>query len=91
MSERIVLEPEEIAGLIRGARLLELRADTPAALRERLLATATTAMDALCGLCERAGTDAVWDVLELLDHRELLAFATLMASELSGTAFSARG
>ena len=89
MSGRIVLEPEEIAGLIRGARLLELRADTPAALRERLLATATTAMDALCGLCERAGTDAVWDVLELLDHRELLAFSTLMASELSETAFSA--
>jgi hypothetical protein len=47
-------------------------------------------MDALCGLCERAGTDAVWDVLELLDHRELLAFSTLMASELSQTGFSAR-
>ena len=91
MSERIVLEPEEIAGLIRGARLLELRVDTPPELRERLLATATTAMDALCGLCERAGTDAVWDVLELLDHRELLAFSTLMASELSETSFSARG
>jgi hypothetical protein len=91
MSERIVLEPEEIAGLIRGARLLELRVDTPPELRERLLATATTAMDALCGLCERAGTDAVWDVLALLDRRELLAFSTLMASELSETSFSARG
>jgi hypothetical protein len=91
MSHRIVLEPEEIAGLIRGARLLELRADTPPDLRERLLATASTAMDALCGLCEREGTGAVWDVLELLDHRELLAFSTLMASELSETGFSARG
>ena len=90
MTERIVLEPEEIAGLIRGSRLLELRADTPDELRTRLLDTAATAMDALCGLCERAGTDAVWDVLELLDHRELLAFSTLMASELSQTGFSAR-
>jgi hypothetical protein len=90
VTDRIVLEPEEIAGLIRGSRLLELRAETPAELRTRLLDTAATAMDALCGLCERAGTDAVWDVLELLDHRELLAFSTLMASELSQTAFSAR-
>jgi hypothetical protein len=47
-------------------------------------------MDALCGLCEREGLDAVWDVLELLSHRELLAFSTLMASELSQTGFSAR-
>ena len=91
MPERIVLEPEEIAGLIRGSRLLELRADTPEELRGRLLATAATAMDALCGLGERAGLDAVWDVLELLEHRELLAFSTLMASELAQTGFSGRG
>jgi hypothetical protein len=91
MSDRIVLEPEEIAGLIRGARLLELRVDTPRELRERLLATAETAMDALCGLCDRAGTDAVWDVLELISHRELIAFSTLMTAELSATGFSARG
>ena len=90
MTDRIVLEPEEIAGLIRGSRLLELRVDTPAEVRERLLATAATAMDALCGLSERAGTDAVWDVLELLERRELLAFSTLMASTLSETEFSAR-
>jgi hypothetical protein len=90
VAERIELEPEEIAGMIRGARLLELRADTPDELRSRLLDTAATAMDALCGLCERAGTDAVWDVLELLEHRELLAFSTLMAFELSQTGFSAR-
>jgi hypothetical protein len=88
MSERIELEAEEIAGLIRGARLLELRADTPADVRERWLGTALTAMDALCGLCDREGTNAVWDVLDLLDHRELLAFSTLMASELSETSFS---
>jgi hypothetical protein len=91
MTDRIVLEPAEIAGLIRGARLLELRADTPPELRDRLLATASTAMDALCGLCDREGTDAVWDVLELLDHRELLAFSTLMAAELNETGFTARG
>ena len=89
MTDRIVLEPEEIAGLIRGARLLELRVDTPAETRERWLATATTAMDALCGLSQRAGTNAVWDVLEMLERRELLAFSTLMASELSETEFSA--
>ena len=91
MRDRIVLEPEEIAGLIRGARLLELRADTAPEVRERLLATASTAMDALCGLCDRGGPDAVWDVLELLERRELLAFATLMAAELAETGFSARG
>jgi hypothetical protein len=90
MTDRIVLEREEIAGLIRGSRLLELRVDTPPEVRERRLATAATAMDALCGLSEREGTDAVWDVLEMLDHRELLAFSTLMASELSQTGFSAR-
>jgi hypothetical protein len=91
VAERIELEPEEIAGMIRGSRLLELRADTPAEVRERWLAAAATAMDALCGLCDREGTDAVWDVLELLSYRELLAFSTLMASELSATDFSARG
>jgi hypothetical protein len=91
MPDRIVLEPEEIAGLIHGARLLELRQDTPRETRERWLATAMTAMDALCGLSERAGTNAVWDVLEMLGRRELLAFSTLMASELSETDFSSGG
>jgi hypothetical protein len=90
MIDRIVLDREEIAGLIRGARLLDLRVDTPPEVRERRLATATTAMDALCGLSQREGTDAVWDVLEMLERRELLAFSTLMASELSETAFSAQ-
>ena len=90
MTDRIVLEREEIAGLIRGARLLDLRVDTPSEVRERRLATAATAMDALCGLSEREGTNAVWDVLEMLEHRELLAFSTLMASELSETGFSAQ-
>jgi hypothetical protein len=90
MIDRIVLDREEIAGLIRGARLLDLRVDTPPEVRERRLATATTAMDALCGLSQREGTDAVWDVLEMLERRELLAFSTLMANELSETQFSAQ-
>ena len=90
MTDRIVLDREEIAGLIRGSRLLELRVDTPPEVRERRLATAMTAMDALCGLSQREGTDAVWDVLEMLERRELLAFCTLMASELSETDFSAQ-
>jgi hypothetical protein len=88
VAPRIELEPEEVAGLIRGSRLLELRADTPADVRKRYTDTALTAMDALCGLAERHGTDAVWDALELLTHRELLAFATLMASELADTNFT---
>jgi hypothetical protein len=90
MTDRIELDREEIAGMIRGARLLDLRVDTPRDLREKWIATAMTAMDALCGLCDREGTDAVWDVLEMLDRRELLAFSTLMASELSETDFRVR-
>lgn len=87
-SRRIELEPEEVAGLIRGSRLLDLRADTPADVRRRYTETALTAMDALCGLAERHGTDAVWDALGLVTHRELLAFATLMASELADSGFA---
>jgi len=87
-SSRIELEPEEVAGLIRGSRLLDLRADTPDDVRRRCLDTALTAMDALCGLADRGGTDAVWDALELLTHRELLAFSTLMASELADSDFA---
>jgi len=90
MPDRIVLDPDEIAGLIRGARLPELRADTPADVREHWTQAALTAMDALCGLDEREGIDAVWDTLRVLEHRELLAFASLMADELSRTPFSAR-
>jgi hypothetical protein len=88
MVDRIVLEPAEIAGLIRGARLPELRADTPPEVRERWTQTAITAMDALCGLCDREGTGAVWDTLRMIEHRELVAFATLMADELAQTGFS---
>lgn len=88
---RIELEPEEIAGLIRGARLLELRPDTPRDEHRQRIEVALTAMDALCGLADRDGVDAVWDALELLTHRELLAFSTLMAPELSRAGFSIEG
>jgi hypothetical protein len=88
---RIELDADEVAGLIRGSRLLDLRADTPAEVRRRYMETALTAMDALCGLAERHGTDAVWDALELVTHRELLAFATLMASELAESDFALPG
>jgi hypothetical protein len=57
-------------------------------VRHRYTETALTALDALCGLAERHGTDAVWDALALVTHRELLAFATLMASELADSDFS---
>ncbi|MEA2275080.1 MAG: hypothetical protein QOC78_40 [Solirubrobacteraceae bacterium] len=91
MSDRIVLAPDEIAGLIRGARLPDLRTDTPPDVRQRWTETALTAMDALCGLCEREGTGPVWDTLRLVEHRELLAFATLLTDELSRTDFSGQG
>jgi hydroxyquinol 1,2-dioxygenase len=84
---RIELEAQDVAGLLRGSRLLDLRPDTPDEVRERWTQTALTAMDALCGLAEREGTDAVWDALELVSHRELLAFSTLMAAELAETDF----
>jgi hypothetical protein len=91
MAPRIELQPDEVAGLIHGARLLELRPDTPAEVRARRTEVALTAMDALCGLAERDGVDAVWDALELLPHRELIAFATLMADELAASGFTIEG
>ena len=86
--DRVNLDPEEVAGLIHGARLLELRKDTPAHVRKRSTDVALTAMDALCGLSERSGINAVWDALELVSRRELLAFSTLMASVLESTDFT---
>jgi hypothetical protein len=88
---RIELEPEEIAGMIRGSRIVELRAETPNDVRARSVEAALTAMDALCGLSEREGTGAVWGALRLLEQRELLAFATLMTSELAETDFAPFG
>jgi len=88
MAERIQLDPGAIGRMIRSAALEDLRHETPAADRERAVARATTALDALCGACDREGPDAVWDVLEQLDQRRLLTFATFAVSELAGTDYA---
>lgn len=88
MSARIQLEPGAIGRMIRAAALEDLRHETPAAERERSIARARTALDALCGACDREGPDAVWDVLEQLDHRRLLTFSTFAVSELSRTPYA---
>jgi hypothetical protein len=85
---RIQLDPGAVGRMIRSAALEDLRHETPAAERERSIARATTALDALCGACEREGPDAVWDVLEQLDQRRLLTFATFAISELAGTEYA---
>ncbi len=83
MAERIELDPPAIGRLIRAARLEDLRIETTDGERERALGQATTALDALCGLHDRGGTDDVWDVLAPLDRRALLTFATFAVSELA--------
>ncbi len=88
MSDRIQLEPAAIERMIASAALEDLRHGTPPAERERSLARAATALDALCGVCDRSGPDGVWDVLEHLDHRRLLTFATYAVSELAATDYA---
>jgi hypothetical protein len=82
--DRVNLDPEEVAGLIRGARLLELRKDTPAHIRKRSTDVALTAMDALCGLSERSGINAVWDALELINRRELEGTDFTLSDHVAG-------
>jgi hypothetical protein len=83
MAERIELDTAAIGRLIRSARLEELRIETSDAERERALGQAMTALDALCGVHDRTGTDEIWDVLAELDRRQLLTFATFAISELA--------
>ncbi len=83
MADRIELDPSAIEGLIRAARLEDLRIETPDDERERAIGQAMTALDALCALHDRGGTDDVWDVLAPLDRRALLTFATFAVSELA--------
>jgi hypothetical protein len=85
MPDRIELEPAAIERMIRSAALEDLRHETPLPERERSLARAATALDALCGASDRDGPDAVWDVLEQLDRRQLLTFATYTLGELAST------
>jgi hypothetical protein len=87
MPDRIVLEPAAIERMIRSAGLEDLRHETPAPERERATARARTALDALCGTCDREGTDEVWDVLGALSRRQLLTFATFTISELAETGY----
>ena len=91
MSERIELESAAIERMIHSAALEDLRHGTPSAERQRSLGRASTALDALCGACDRNGPDAVWDVLEHLDHRRLLTFATYAVSELAATDYNVNG
>jgi hypothetical protein len=88
MADRIQLDPGAIGRMIRSAALEDLRHETSPADRERSVARATTALDALCGACDREGPDAVWDVLERLDQRRLLTFATFAISQLAGTSYA---
>ncbi|MCD6727187.1 MAG: hypothetical protein LT070_08100 [Solirubrobacteraceae bacterium] len=90
MADRIELPPIAVERLIRGASLEDLRQDTTPADRDRSIGQGLTALDALCGLCDRGGTDEVWDVLRSLERRQLLAFATLAISELALTDYSSR-
>jgi hypothetical protein len=85
MSERIQLDPAAIERMIRSAALEDLRHETPGPERERSLGRAATALEALCGASDRDGPDAIWDVLEQLDRRALLTFATFAVSELATT------
>lgn len=83
MADRIELDPPAISGLIRAAGLQDLRIETSDSERDRALGQAITALDALCALHDRGGTDEVWDVLSPLDRRALLTFATFAISELA--------
>jgi len=85
MPDRIQLEPAAIQRMIRQAALEDLRHETPEPERERAIGRASTALDALCGACDQDGPDALWDVLEGLDRRQLLTFATFAVSELAST------
>ncbi len=88
MADRIDLAPIAIERLIHSARLDKLTAETSRMERQRSVETAVTALDALCGIVERDGTDEVWDVLASLDRRALLTLSTFVVSELSDTEYS---
>lgn len=77
------MDGADIEAMVRSAALEDLRAETPEYDRSRSLSRAATALDALCGLSEREGTGAVWDVLSELDRAQLLAFSTFAVSEMA--------
>ncbi|MBJ7243795.1 MAG: hypothetical protein JHD03_03135 [Solirubrobacteraceae bacterium] len=80
---RIEMDEASIEALIRSASIEELRSDSTELERRHALSRGATALDALCGLSDRQGTGAVWDVLCELDRAQLLSFATFAISEMA--------
>ena len=80
---RIEMDEASIEALIRSASIEELRSDSTELERRHALSRGATALDALCGLSDRQGTGAVWDVLCELDRPQLLSFATFAISEMA--------
>ncbi len=81
--QRIEMDGSSIEALVRSAAIEELRGDSTELERRQSLSRGATALDALCGLSDRQGTGAVWDVLCELDRAQLLSFATFAVSELA--------
>lgn len=81
--QRIEMDGASIEALVRSAAIEELRGDSTELERRQSLSRGATALDALCGLSDRQGTGAVWDVLCELDRAQLLSFATFAVSELA--------
>ena len=80
---RIEMDEASIEAMIRSASIEELRSDSTELERRHALSRGATALDALCGLSDRQGTGAVWDVLCELDRAQLLSFATFAISEMA--------
>jgi len=81
--KRIEMDGASIEALIRSAAIEGLRGDSTELERRHSLSRGATALDALCGLSDRQGTGAVWDVLCELDRAQLLSFATFAISEMA--------
>ena len=81
--KRIEMDGASIEAMIRSAAINELRSDSTELERRHALSRGATALDALCGLSDRQGTGAVWDVLCELDRAQLLSFATFAISEMA--------
>ena len=80
---RIEMDEASIEAMIRSASIEGLRSDSTELERRHALSRGATALDALCGLSDRQGTGAVWDVLCELDRAQLLSFATFAISEMA--------
>jgi hypothetical protein len=81
--KRIEMDGASIEAMIRSAAIDELRSDSTELERRHSLARGATALDAICGLSDRQGTGAVWDVLCELNRAQLLSFATFAISEMA--------